>query len=154
MFGAMPDFNQNLEMFKTMWGNSPTPGDLGGFGAGIGGGAGMPTLNIEDLDKRIQDLKSVENWLQLNMSVLRSTIQGLEVQRATLAALQSFSAAMTPEAMAEASKAAQKAASQATQAVTDMATEMAAGSFSGMKAEKSSPRKPRSTGTKRTKSSS
>jgi len=129
MFGAMPDFNQSLEMLKTIWGNSPTPGDLSGFGAGIGGGAGMPTLNIEDLDKRIQDLKSVENWLQLNMSVLRSTIQGHEVQRATLAALQSFSVALTPEAMAEAGKAAQKAASQATQAATDMATEMASGSF-------------------------
>ena len=35
MFGAMPDFNQSLEMFKTMWGNSPTPGDMSGFGAGI-----------------------------------------------------------------------------------------------------------------------
>ena len=78
MFGAMPDFNQSLEMFKTMWGNSPTPGNMSGFGAGIGGGAGMPTLDIEELDKRIQDLKSVENWLQLNMNVLRSTIQGLE----------------------------------------------------------------------------
>jgi len=145
MFGAMPDFNQSLEMFKTMWGNSPTPGDLSGFGAGIGGGAGMPTLNIEDLDKRIQDLKSVENWLQLNMSVLRSTIQGLEVQRATLAALQSFSAALTPEAMAEASKAAQ--------AATDMATEMASGSFSGMNAKKSSQRKPRATSIRRPKTS-
>mgnify|MGYP000332847776 CR=1 FL=1 len=102
MFGAMPDFNQSLEMFKTMWGNSPTPGNMSGFGAGIGGGAGMPTLDIEELDKRIQDLKSVENWLQLNMNVLRSTIQGLEVQRATLEALKSFSAAMTPEALAEA----------------------------------------------------
>lgn len=153
MFGAMPDFNQSLEMFKTMWGNSPTPGDLSGFGAGIGGGAGMPTLNIEDLDKRIQDLKSVENWLQLNMSVLRNTIQGLEVQRATLAALQSFSAALTPEAMAEAGKAAQKAASQATQAATDMATEMASGSFSGINAKKSRQSKPRATSERRPKTS-
>lgn len=153
MFGAMPDFNQSLEMYKTMWGNSPTPGDLSGFGAGIGGGAGMPTLNIEELDKRIQDLKSVENWLQLNMSVLRSTIQGLEVQRATLAALQSFSTALSPEAMAEVSKAAQKAASQATQAATNMATEMASGGFSGIKAKKPRQSKPRATSTRRPKTS-
>lgn len=153
MFGAIPDFNQSLEMYKTMWGNSPTPGDLSGFGAGIGGGAGMPTLNIEELDKRIQDLKSVENWLQLNMSVLRSTIQGLEVQRATLAALQSFSTALSPEAMAEVSKAAQKAASQATQAATNMATEMASGSFSGIKAKKPRQSKPRATSTRRPKTS-
>jgi peptidoglycan hydrolase CwlO-like protein len=153
MFGAMPDFNQSLEMFKTMWGNSPTPGDLSGFGAGIGGGAGMPTLDIEELDKRIQDLKSVENWLHLNMSVLRSTIQGLEVQRATLAALQSFSAAMTPEAMAEAGKAAQKAASQATKAATEMAAGMSTGSFSSKKTAKPRQSKPRATSTRRAKGS-
>ncbi len=153
MFGAMPDFNQSLEMFKTMWGHSPTPGDLSGFGAGIGGGASMPTLNIEELDKRIGDLKSVENWLQLNMNVLRSTIQGLEVQRATLAALQSFSAAMTPEAMAEASKAAQKAASQATQAATEMAAEMATGTFSAKKTAKPRQSKARATSTRRAKGS-
>ena len=140
-------------MFKTMWGNSPTPGDLSGFGAGIGGGAGMPTLDIEELDKRIQDLKSVENWLQLNMSVLRSTIQGLEVQRATLAALQSFSAAMTPEAMAEAGKAAQKAASQATKAATEMAAGMSTGSFSSKKTAKPRQSKPRATSTRRAKGS-
>ena len=132
MFGAMPDFNQSLEMFKTMWGNSPTPGDMTGFGGGLGGGAAMPTLDIEELDKRIQDLKSVENWLNLNMSVLRSTIQGLEVQRATLAALQSFSAAMTPEAMAEAGKAAQKAAA-----------DMASTSFTSKKTASPRPKKPR-----------
>jgi len=153
MFGAMPDFNQSLEMFKTMWGNSPTPGDLSGFGAGIGGGAGMPTLDIEELDKRIQDLKSVENWLQLNMSVLRSTIQGLEVQRATLAALQSFSAAMTPEVMAEAGKAAQKAASQATKAATEMAAGMSTSSFSSKKTAKPRQSKPRATSTRRAKGS-
>jgi len=149
----MPDFNQSLEMFKTMWGNSPTPGNMSGFGAGIGGGAGMPTLDIEELDKRIQDLKNVENWLQLNMSVLRSTIQGLEVQRATLAALKSFSAAMTPEALAEATKAAQKAAqkaaSQATQAASDMATEMASGNFTGKKTSKPRQNKPRASSTRR-----
>jgi len=136
MFGAMPDFNQSLEMFKTMCGNSPTPGDMTGFGAGLGGGAALPTLDIDELDKRIQDLKSVENWLNLNMSVLRSTIQGLEVQRATLAALQSFSAAMTPEAMAEAGKAAQKAAA-------DMAKEMTSTSFASKKTASPRPKKPR-----------
>ena len=153
MFGAMPDFDQSLEMFKTMWGNSPTPGDTSGFGAGIGGGAAMPTLNIEELDKRIQDPKSVENWLQMNMNVLRSTIQGLEVQRATLAALKSFSEAMTPEAMAEATKAAQKAANQATQAATDMAKEMTSASFSPSKSAKSRPRKAPATKTRRARGS-
>lgn len=136
MFSAMPDFNQSLEMFKTMWGNGATPGDMGSFGAGLGGGAAMPTLDVEELEKRIADLKSVENWLQLNMNVLRTTIQGLEVQRATLVALKSFGAALTPEAMSEATKAAQKAAAQATQAASDMAKEMTSSTFATKKTTK------------------
>ena len=48
-----------------------------------------PTLDVADIDKRIADLKSVENWLNLNLNVLRMTIQGLEIQKATLAAMQS-----------------------------------------------------------------
>jgi hypothetical protein len=145
MFSAMPDFNQSLEMFKTMWGNSPTPGDMSGLGAGLGGGAAMPTLDIDELDKRIADLKSVENWLNLNMNVLRSTIQGLEVQRATLAALKSFSEALTPERMAEATKAAQKAAA-------DMASEMTS-SVASKKTAKPRQSKARATSTRRAKGS-
>lgn len=49
-----------------------------------------PMLNIEDLDKRVAELKSVESWLSLNLSMLSSTIQGMEVQRATLTTLRSF----------------------------------------------------------------
>ena len=37
-----------------------------------------PTLNVEELDKRIADLRAVEQWLSLNQNMLRSTIQGLE----------------------------------------------------------------------------
>lgn len=46
--------------------------------------------SAEDLDKRIKELRAVENWLQLNLSMLSSTIQGLEIQRSTLATLKSF----------------------------------------------------------------
>ncbi len=49
-----------------------------------------PMLNIEELDKRLTELKSVESWLSLNLSMLSSSIQGLEVQRATLTTLRSF----------------------------------------------------------------
>jgi hypothetical protein len=44
----------------------------------------------EELEKRIADLKVVENWLKLNLSMLSSTIQGMEVQLATVKTLQSF----------------------------------------------------------------
>ena len=52
--------------------------------------AGMvaPTLNVPEIEKRIADLKLVENWLNMNLSVLRMSIQGLEMQRMTLAAMQ------------------------------------------------------------------
>jgi hypothetical protein len=53
-----------------------------------------PTTDLQELDKRIADLKTVEQWLNLNLNMLRTTIQGIEVQRATLATLQSFGANM------------------------------------------------------------
>jgi hypothetical protein len=53
-------------------------------------GVVAPLLDPKEVDKRIADLKSVENWLSMNLNVLRMTIQGLEMQRATLAAFQSM----------------------------------------------------------------
>ncbi len=44
--------------------------------------------SIEELDKRINELKSVENWLSLNLSMLKNTIQSLELQRTNLQSLQ------------------------------------------------------------------
>jgi hypothetical protein len=52
-------------------------------------------MDIEELEKRIKDLKSVENWLNLNLNILKSTIQGLEVQHATMMALKSFGDAVS-----------------------------------------------------------
>ena len=43
-----------------------------------------PTLSVEELDKRIADLRAVEQWLALNQGMLRNTIQGLEIQRGAL----------------------------------------------------------------------
>lgn len=96
MFAGMPDFNQSLEMMKTMWdsmGANAQGGPLGGAnlaGAGTSNPFGLPTMDVEELDKRIAELKSVESWLTLNLNVLKTTIQGLEVQRATLGALNAF----------------------------------------------------------------
>ncbi|MBU3574361.1 PhaM family polyhydroxyalkanoate granule multifunctional regulatory protein [Polynucleobacter sp. UK-Mo-2m-Kol15] len=105
MFGTIPEFNQSLEMMKTMWGQGAagqTPGQFpftadaskaaGGFGAAF------PGLDTDELEKRIKDLKSVENWLNLNLNILKSTIQGLEVQHATMMALKSFGDAVSASA--------------------------------------------------------
>ena len=43
-----------------------------------------PTLNVEELDKRIQELKAVQFWLDQNAAALKATIQALEVQKMTL----------------------------------------------------------------------
>ena len=101
MFGTIPEFNQSLEMFKTMWGQGAA-GQAGQFPfttdaskAAGGFGAAFPGLDVDELEKRIKDLKSVENWLNLNLNILKSTIQGLEVQHATMMALKSFGDAVS-----------------------------------------------------------
>lgn len=54
-------------------------------------------LSPGELDRRIADLKAVENWLRMNLSMLSSTIQALEVQRAMVATLKSFVSGAAPQ---------------------------------------------------------
>lgn len=98
MFTQMPNFAEGgFEVLRKLWGG----GFAGMSGGGIPGMANFaaPPMDLEELDKRIHDLRAVESWLQLNASLLRTAIQGLEVQRATLVALQTFGSALSPEAM-------------------------------------------------------
>jgi len=53
-----------------------------------------PTLNVEELDKRIQELKTVQFWLEQNTNALKATIQALEVQKMTLSTLQGMNVNM------------------------------------------------------------
>lgn len=46
-----------------------------------------PTLNVEELEKRIEELKAVHFWLEANSKALGATVQALEVQKMTLATL-------------------------------------------------------------------
>jgi hypothetical protein len=46
-----------------------------------------PTLSVEELDKRVSELKAVHFWLEQNSKALAATIQALEVQKMTLATL-------------------------------------------------------------------
>ena len=52
------------------------------------GGLATPTLDASEVEKRIADLKLVENWLNMNLSMLRMSIQALEMQKMTLLAMQ------------------------------------------------------------------
>lgn len=90
-----------IEFMKKMWGSMGAPS------------MATPSLSVEDINKKISDLKTVASWLELNLNMLKATIQTLEVQSATLSTLQAMSAIMasrgTPEA-AEGSDADEQAA--------------------------------------------
>jgi hypothetical protein len=84
----MSDAQDPLDFIKNMWGNMgfTLPGMV------------TPTLDTDELDKRIAELKTVEGWLKTNLGLLQMTIQGLEMQRATLAAVRAMSeSAASPE---------------------------------------------------------
>ena len=59
-----------------------------------------PTLSVEELDKRIQELKTVQFWLEQNTNALKATIQALEVQKMTLSTLQGMNVNMAEMAKA------------------------------------------------------
>ena len=78
------DFLQNLA--KGAAAGMPTMPGLSGWVA--------PTVSVDELDKRIQDLKAVQFWLEQNARALAATVQALEVQKMTLATLQDMNVAM------------------------------------------------------------
>ena len=75
----------SVEFVKKLWGIP---------GAGTMPGMLVPTLSLEEINKKIADLKAVESWMAVNMNMLRGTIQALEVQSATIINLQSMGAMM------------------------------------------------------------
>lgn len=83
----LPGFDAMAETFefvKNMWGGAQTASGIPGMT--------MPSLSLEEVNKQIADLKAVESWLNVNMNMLRGTIQALEVQSATLATLNAMGA--------------------------------------------------------------
>lgn len=77
-----------FEFLKALWApmGLPMPGLV------------TPTLDVADIEKRITELKSVESWLNLNLNVLRMTIQGLEMQKSTLDAVKGMQGNMAAAA--------------------------------------------------------
>lgn len=94
--GALNTMMGSMDFVKKAWSSFNLPANL------------APTMDVDELDKRIADLRAVEQWLNVNLSMLRGTIQGLEVQRGTLAAVQAFGRAVTgsSDAMAQLAQAA------------------------------------------------
>ena len=92
------DFLQNLvtQTAANAAQNSTAPAQpMPGLGSWI-----APTLNVEDLDRRIKELKTVQFWLDQNATALKATITALEVQKMTLSTLKDMNFSMAEVANA------------------------------------------------------
>jgi hypothetical protein len=56
-----------------------------------------PTVNIEEIDKKIGELKSVETWLTMNTGFVQMTIKTLQMQKAALESLRATGEAANPK---------------------------------------------------------
>ena len=63
-----------FEFFQKMWNpmSLPVPGLF------------QPTMNVEEIEKKIQELQAVENWLKMNLGFVQMTIKTLEMQKSAL----------------------------------------------------------------------
>lgn len=66
-----------LEFMQKMWNpmGFPLPGMV------------APTINVEEIERKLGELQSVENWLKMNLAFLQMTIKTLEMQKAALETL-------------------------------------------------------------------
>ena len=72
-FGSKDWFEQFQKMWNPM--NFPFPGVV------------QPTLDPEEIEKKIAELKAVESWLKMNVGMVEMTINTMEMQKATLETL-------------------------------------------------------------------
>jgi hypothetical protein len=98
------DFLQNIAK-----GSSPATPQMPSLSSWV-----APTLNVEDLQKRIDELKAVHFWLDQNSKALSATVQALELQKMTLATLRGMNFNMAEVANALTLKAADNPFAQAT----------------------------------------
>lgn len=90
----IPGFN----FFQGLAGGGRASGgatDASGFNHWI-----APTVNVEELDRRINEMKAVQFWLEQNLLGLKATVQALEVQKMTLATLRSMNLSLSDVAKA------------------------------------------------------
>lgn len=67
-----------FEFFQKMWNpmSFPIPGMF------------QPTMDIEEIEKKIHELQSVENWLKMNLTFVQMTAKTLEMQKSALETIQ------------------------------------------------------------------
>ena len=66
-----------LEFMQKMWNplGFPLPGMV------------APTIDVAEIERKLGELRSVENWLKMNLGLLQVTIKTLEIQKAALETL-------------------------------------------------------------------
>ena len=77
-----------FEFLKNI-GKSQAPGGLSSAASWV-----APTLDPKELDRKIQELKTVQFWLDQNTKAIAATVQALEVQKMTLSTLQGMNFSM------------------------------------------------------------
>jgi hypothetical protein len=82
----------NADFSKMVPGFDFLQGLMKGAGAALPGMGQWvaPTLDPDELNKRIEELRTVQFWLEQNARLLATTIQALEVQRMTLSTLKTM----------------------------------------------------------------
>jgi len=69
--------NDPFELLRKLWGAAGVPVP----------GMAMPTLDPQEVEKRIAELRALDGWLSANLNMVKLAIQGLEVQKAALLAM-------------------------------------------------------------------
>ncbi len=88
-FGQMPDFARLVPGFDFLQNLVKGSGaQVPGIGQWV-----VPTLDPEELTRRIDELRTVQFWLEQNARMIGTTIQALEVQRMTLTTLKGMNVA-------------------------------------------------------------
>ena len=66
-----------IEQFQKMWNpmNFPFPGVI------------QPTLDPEEIERKIAELKAVESWLKMNVGMIEMAIKTMEMQKSALETL-------------------------------------------------------------------
>ena len=72
-----------FEFFQKMWNpmSFPIPGMF------------QPTMSVEEVEKKIVELQSVENWLKMNLNFVQMTVKTLEMQKSALETIHESAAA-------------------------------------------------------------
>jgi hypothetical protein len=66
-----------LEFMQKMWNplGFPLPGMV------------APTIDVTEIERKLGEMRSVENWLKMNLGLLQMTIKTLEMQKSALETL-------------------------------------------------------------------